>query len=111
MSFARCFAMTLLCPICKFPAQEFSRSGDATGFYCTTHGHFKVADSIAVDDPRRMGSCVACGEVQSDGRGMACYKARRFLQVAESPAICGGKRSPSQACVLQCLKLPYWRYG
>ena len=50
MSFARCLAMTLLCPICKFPAQEFSRSGDATGFYCTTHGHFKVADSIAVDE-------------------------------------------------------------
>jgi hypothetical protein len=42
--------MTLLCPICKFPAQEFPRSGDATSFYCTTHGHFKVADSIAVDD-------------------------------------------------------------
>jgi hypothetical protein len=50
MSFARRLAMTLLCPICKFPAQEFSRSGDATGFYCTTHGHFKVADSIAVDE-------------------------------------------------------------
>jgi hypothetical protein len=50
MSFARRLAMTLLCPICKFPAQEFSRSGDATGFYCTIHGHFKVADSIAADE-------------------------------------------------------------
>jgi hypothetical protein len=36
--------------LCKSPAQEFSRSGDATGFYCTTHGHFKVADTIAVDE-------------------------------------------------------------
>jgi hypothetical protein len=50
MSFARRLAMILLCPICKFPAQEFSRSGDATGFYCTIHGHFKVADSIAADE-------------------------------------------------------------
>ena len=41
--------MTLLCPICKSPAQEFARS-DATGFYCTIHGHFKVADTIAVDE-------------------------------------------------------------
>ena len=41
--------MTLLCPICKSPAQELSRSGDATGFYCTAHGHFKVANTIAVD--------------------------------------------------------------
>jgi len=42
--------MPLLCPICKSPAQEFSRSSDATGFYCTTHGHFKVANTIAVDE-------------------------------------------------------------
>jgi hypothetical protein len=42
--------MPLLCPICKSPAQEFSRSIDATGFYCTTHGHFKVANTIAVDE-------------------------------------------------------------
>jgi hypothetical protein len=41
--------MALLCPICKSPAQQLSRSGDAIGFYCTTHGHFKVADTIAVD--------------------------------------------------------------
>jgi hypothetical protein len=40
--------MALLCPICKSPAQELARAGDARGFYCTTHGHFKVADTIAV---------------------------------------------------------------
>jgi hypothetical protein len=38
------------CPICKRPAQEFSRSCDARGFYCTSHGHFKVADTVSVDD-------------------------------------------------------------
>ena len=38
----------LLCPICKSPVQV-ARTGDATGFYCTSHGHFKVADTIAVD--------------------------------------------------------------
>jgi hypothetical protein len=35
MSFAHRLAMALVCPICKSPAQELSRSGDATGFYCT----------------------------------------------------------------------------
>jgi hypothetical protein len=40
----------LLCPICKSVAQELDRTGDATGFYCTIHGHFKVADTIAVDE-------------------------------------------------------------
>ena len=39
----------LLCPICKSPAQELDRTGDATGFYCTIHGHFKVADRIVAD--------------------------------------------------------------
>jgi hypothetical protein len=34
--------MALVCPICKSPAQELARTGDARGFYCTTHGHFKV---------------------------------------------------------------------
>ena len=42
--------MALLCPICKSPAQELDRTYDSRGFYCTIHGHFKVADSIAVDD-------------------------------------------------------------
>jgi hypothetical protein len=42
--------MALVCPICKSPAQELARTGDATGFYCTSHGHFKVADTIARDD-------------------------------------------------------------
>jgi hypothetical protein len=31
-----------------------------------------------------MGDCVACGETQVDGRGMARYKARGLLQIAES---------------------------
>ncbi|MGA7230533.1 MAG: hypothetical protein WBX95_06350, partial [Xanthobacteraceae bacterium] len=43
-------AMPLACPICKSPAQELPRTGDATGFYCTNHGHFKVADTIAADE-------------------------------------------------------------
>ena len=42
--------MTLVCPICKTVAQELNRTGDATGFYCTIHGHLKVADTIAVDE-------------------------------------------------------------
>jgi len=42
--------MPLACPICKSPAQELPRTGDATGFYCKIHGHFKVADTISVDD-------------------------------------------------------------
>jgi hypothetical protein len=43
-------AQVCLCPICKSPSQEFARTGDAIGFYCTIHGHFKVADTIAVDE-------------------------------------------------------------
>ena len=38
--------MTAVCPICKTSAQEFSRTRDATGFHCPTHGDFKVADSV-----------------------------------------------------------------
>jgi sarcosine oxidase delta subunit len=38
--------MTLLCPICKSPAQEVSRTGDAIGYHCATHGNFKVADTV-----------------------------------------------------------------
>jgi hypothetical protein len=59
--------------------------GDARGFYCKIQGHFKVADTISVDEyynPSRMGDCVACGEAQVDGRGMACYKARGLFQIA-----------------------------
>jgi hypothetical protein len=40
----------LLCPICNSEAEELARAEDARGFYCTTHGHFKVADTISVDD-------------------------------------------------------------
>jgi hypothetical protein len=35
-----------VCPICKSRAQELPRTGDATGFYCTIHGHFKIADLL-----------------------------------------------------------------
>ena len=38
--------MTVVCPICKTSAQEFSRTRDATGFHCPTHGDFKVADAV-----------------------------------------------------------------
>jgi hypothetical protein len=38
--------MTVVCPICKTSAQEFSRTRDATGFHCPTHGDFKVADTV-----------------------------------------------------------------
>ena len=39
--------MTVVCPICKSTAQEFPRTGDATGFQCPTHGAFKVAEAKA----------------------------------------------------------------
>ncbi len=42
--------MPLVCPICKSPAAELRHTGDARGYHCTIHGHFKVADTIAVDD-------------------------------------------------------------
>ena len=38
--------MSLLCPICKSPAQELPHTGHATGFDCPTHGDFKVADTV-----------------------------------------------------------------
>jgi hypothetical protein len=37
--------MPLVCPICKSVAQELDPGG-ATGFYCATHGGFKVADIV-----------------------------------------------------------------
>jgi len=42
--------MALLCPICKSPAQELPRTGDATGFRCPTHGDFKVADTVFAEE-------------------------------------------------------------
>jgi hypothetical protein len=43
--------LALVCPIwCKSPAQELPHTGDATGFYCTIHGHFKIANTVALDD-------------------------------------------------------------
>jgi hypothetical protein len=38
--------MTLVCPICKAPAQELPRTGDAIGFHRPMHGEFKVADTV-----------------------------------------------------------------
>jgi hypothetical protein len=38
--------MTIVCPICKSPAQELPGTGDATGFQCPTHGAFKVAETV-----------------------------------------------------------------
>jgi len=38
--------MTVVCPICKSSAQEFSRTRDATAFHCPTHGDFKVGDAV-----------------------------------------------------------------
>jgi hypothetical protein len=34
------------CPICKRPAQEVGRIGEATGFICPIHKNFKVADAV-----------------------------------------------------------------
>ena len=38
--------MTTVCPICKSPAEEPPRTGDATAYHCATHGEFKVADAV-----------------------------------------------------------------
>ena len=38
--------MALLCPICKSVAQEFDRTGDATGFNCEMDGKLKVANTV-----------------------------------------------------------------
>ena len=43
----------LLCPICKSPAKELPRTGDATGFDCQAHGKFKVVDAIAAEECTR----------------------------------------------------------
>ena len=45
--------MPLVCPICKSPAKELPRTGDATGFQCATHGKFKIADTIFPEDYTR----------------------------------------------------------
>ena len=46
--------MSLVCPICKSPAQELPRTGDGTtGFDCPIHGKFKVADTIAAEERTR----------------------------------------------------------
>jgi uncharacterized Zn finger protein (UPF0148 family) len=41
--------MSLNCPICKAPAQELPRTGDATGVHCPMHGYFKVADTVRAE--------------------------------------------------------------
>jgi hypothetical protein len=42
--------MALVCPICKSPAAELRHTGEATGFYCTIHGHFRVGDRPLLDE-------------------------------------------------------------
>ena len=42
--------MSLVCPICKSSAAELRHAGDEAGFYCTIHGHFKIVNTIALDD-------------------------------------------------------------
>jgi hypothetical protein len=49
MGFARRLAMTIPCPICKSPAQELRRIGNATSFLCPIHRNFKVADTILAE--------------------------------------------------------------
>jgi hypothetical protein len=34
------------CPICKSPAQELGRIGNATSFICSIHSNFKVSDTV-----------------------------------------------------------------
>jgi len=65
--------MALVCPICKSPAQDLPRTGDATGFDCPTHGKFKVADTIAAEEcnPPAMGSRAKEGKAQSEAVGSA----------------------------------------
>jgi hypothetical protein len=41
--------MPLLCPILP-QCKSLIVPGDAIGFYCTIHRHFKVADTIAADE-------------------------------------------------------------
>ena len=43
-------AMSLICPICKSPAQELPHAGHATGFECPTQGKFKVADTATASN-------------------------------------------------------------
>ena len=46
--------MSLVCPICKSPAQELPHhTAHATGFECPTHGKFKVADTIVAEECTR----------------------------------------------------------
>ena len=42
--------MALLCPICKSPAAELRHTGEATGFHCPIHGHFKITNAVALDN-------------------------------------------------------------
>ena len=42
--------MALVCPICKSPAEELDRTGDATRYYCATHTAFKVVHAVVADE-------------------------------------------------------------
>jgi hypothetical protein len=73
--------MSLVCPICKSPAQELPHTGHATGFECPAHGKFKVADTIVAEEctrqrweaahPPAMGSRTKEGKAQSEAVGSA----------------------------------------
>ena len=77
--------MTTVCPICISPAEELSRSDDATGFYCTTHGHFKVANTIAVDEyyaRAEWENALRAAKHKAMEGQWPVIKARGFLQIA-----------------------------
>lgn len=38
--------MSLVCPVCKSPAQQLPNIGDATAYRCVIHHSFKVADAV-----------------------------------------------------------------
>jgi hypothetical protein len=56
--------MPLDCPICNSPALDLPHIGDATGFHCPTHGKFKVADTIVLDEYTRQQWEVALKKAQ-----------------------------------------------
>jgi hypothetical protein len=41
--------MSVICPICKSPAQELPRTGHASHFRCKMHDDFKVADAVSAE--------------------------------------------------------------
>ena len=72
----------LLCPICKSAVHELDRTGGATGFYCETHGKFKVADMV-FKDGRVKNYISAQWEA-------ALHKAKQRMKPGEWPVIKSG---------------------